>query len=400
MTLLERSSRRVTLTPAGETLQAEGAAALEAVTAAVRRTRRAGGTGPRLVLALKPGGDGGGLLPALLAAYEREPGALPVEMLLGYGADRALRDGRADAALLYTPRQDATGLATEPLLEEPQVAVLPASHRLAGRAEVSMADLDGETLPRALERPGGPVVGDGGQLMQLIALGRAAAVLPASMRGCCATTWSRYRSPTRPRPRWCWRGRRRPGRGRWRRSCAPRSPPPPSSPPPTGCDGGADGPARSGGRPGEEGVAPGDARAEPGEQHRVAAAQQRRADGPVQGEGDAGGADVADVVPDDRQLPGVQAGAGGQRGDQPRVGLVGDDQGQVGGFEAAGLGGLGDQPGKIRVMKPRTARPSIRMVWPPPARVSAVAGVRLPPAGIRTSSVPDPSEPRVTGPNP
>ncbi|WP_255204774.1 LysR substrate-binding domain-containing protein, partial [Actinomadura sp. BRA 177] len=94
-----------------------------------------------------------------------------------------MRDGRADAALLYTPRQDATGLATEPLLEEPQVAVLPASHRLAGRAEVSMADLDGETLPRALERPGGPVVGDGGQLMQLIALGRAAAVLPASMRG-------------------------------------------------------------------------------------------------------------------------------------------------------------------------------------------------------------------------
>ncbi|WP_217918950.1 LysR family transcriptional regulator, partial [Actinomadura sp. BRA 177] len=33
VTLLERSSRRVTLTPAGETLQAEGAAALEAVPA-------------------------------------------------------------------------------------------------------------------------------------------------------------------------------------------------------------------------------------------------------------------------------------------------------------------------------------------------------------------------------
>jgi DNA-binding transcriptional LysR family regulator len=181
--LLERSSRRVRLTPAGETLQAEGAAALEAVTAAVRRTRRAGGTGPRLVLALKPGGDGGGLLPALLAAYEREPDALPVEMLLGYGADRALREGRADAALLYTPRQDATGLATAELLEEPQVAVLPGDHRLAGRAEVSMADLDGEPLPRAPERPGGPAVSDGGQLMQLIALGRAAAVLPASMRG-------------------------------------------------------------------------------------------------------------------------------------------------------------------------------------------------------------------------
>ncbi|TDD76753.1 LysR family transcriptional regulator [Actinomadura darangshiensis] len=186
VTLLERTSRRVTLTPAGETLLAEGGAALEAVAAAVRRTRRAGDAGPRLVLAMKPGGDGGGLLPAMLAAYEREPGALPVEMLLGYGADRALREGRADAALLYTPRQDVTGLATEELLREPQVAVLPRGHRLAGRAEVSMADLDGEALPRAPYGRAGPdglQISDGGQLMQLIALGRAVAILPASMRG-------------------------------------------------------------------------------------------------------------------------------------------------------------------------------------------------------------------------
>ncbi len=184
--LLERTSRRVTLTPAGETLLAEGAAALDAVTAAVRRTRRAGGTGPRLVLAMKPGGDGGGLLPAILSAYEREPDAVPVEMLLGYGADRALRDGRADAALLYTPRQDVTGLAVEELLEEPQVAVLPRAHRLAGRAEVSLADLDGGDAPVARYGhglDGLPPVTDGGQLMQLIALGRAVAVLPESMRG-------------------------------------------------------------------------------------------------------------------------------------------------------------------------------------------------------------------------
>ncbi|MEO3824298.1 LysR family transcriptional regulator [Actinomadura sp. B10D3] len=186
VTLLERTSRRVVLTPAGETLLAEGSAALEAVAAAVRRTRRAGDGGPRLVLALKPGGDGGGLLPAILAAYEREPDAVPVEMLLGFGADRVLREGRADAALLYTPRQDVTGLATEELLRERQVAVLPKNHRLAGRAEVAMADLDGEVQPHAPygARPGdGPVISDGGQLMQLIALGRAVAILPASMRG-------------------------------------------------------------------------------------------------------------------------------------------------------------------------------------------------------------------------
>ncbi|QKW40576.1 LysR family transcriptional regulator [Actinomadura sp. NAK00032] len=181
--LLERTSRRVALTPAGETLRAEGEAALDAVAAAVRRTRRAGGAGPRLVLAMKPGGDGGGLLPAILAAYERAPDAVPVEMLFGYGAEHALRDGRADAALLYTPRQDVTGLATEELKREPQIAVVPAGHRLAGRAQVSMADLDGEVLPYGRGPGDGPRIHDGGQLMQLIALGRAVAVLPASMRG-------------------------------------------------------------------------------------------------------------------------------------------------------------------------------------------------------------------------
>lgn len=184
--LLERTSRRVTLTPAGETLLAEGGAALDAVAAAVRRTRRAGAAGPRLVLAMKPGGDGGGLLPEILAAYEREPEALPVEMLFGYGAADALRDGRADAALLYAPRQDVTGLATEELMKERQVVVVARGHRLAGRAEVSMADLEGEVLPRRPHAAGpgdGPVIGDGGQLMQLIALGRMVAVLPESMRG-------------------------------------------------------------------------------------------------------------------------------------------------------------------------------------------------------------------------
>jgi DNA-binding transcriptional LysR family regulator len=182
--LLERTSRRVTLTPAGETLLAEGGAALAAVEAAVRRTRRAGGSGARLALAMKPGGDGGGLLPEILAGYEREPDALPVEMVFGYGARQALDDGRADAALLYAPRADLTGLAVEELVVEPQVVVVPRTHRLAGRAQVSMADLDGEVLPRTPYRPDGdgPMVTEGGQVMQLIALGRMVAVLPRSYR--------------------------------------------------------------------------------------------------------------------------------------------------------------------------------------------------------------------------
>ncbi len=75
---------------------------------------------------MKPGGDAG-LLPAILAAYEREPEALPVEVAFGAGPSRMLREGRADAALLHAPPDDLDGLDTEPLLSEAPVAVLPAS---------------------------------------------------------------------------------------------------------------------------------------------------------------------------------------------------------------------------------------------------------------------------------
>lgn len=190
--LLERTSRRVALTPAGETLLAEGAAALEAVAAAVRRTRRAGAADPRLVLALKPGGDGGGLLPRILEACERDPDAPPVEMLFGFGAARALREGRADAALLYAPREDLTGLATEELLSERQIAVVPRDHRLARlgatTGEVATADLEGEVLGHRAAHdgsdlpPGHPPITESGQLLQLIALGRMIAVVPESFR--------------------------------------------------------------------------------------------------------------------------------------------------------------------------------------------------------------------------
>ena len=147
--LLERSSRTVALTPAGEVLASEARHALDAVSAAARRTRRAGTQERFLVLAMKPGGDAG-LLPGILAAYNRDPAALPVEVTFEPGRARLLRDGRADVAFLYS-HDDPRGLDTEPLLSEPPMAVLPASHPLAGRAGLRMAELRGESL----HRPGG-----------------------------------------------------------------------------------------------------------------------------------------------------------------------------------------------------------------------------------------------------
>ncbi|MFI7612947.1 LysR family transcriptional regulator [Nonomuraea terrae] len=179
--LLERSSRGVTLTPAGEVLAREAAKVLDAVTAATARTRRAGRADPRLVVALKPGGDGG-LLPGILAAYPAHPDAVEVELVLCGVAERArlVREGTADVAFLHSPYEDLTGFGSEPLLSEGGVAVVPAGHPLAGRELVRLADLDAVPLPR-WPRDHSEIT-DPATLLQLVALGRLVLVAPASVR--------------------------------------------------------------------------------------------------------------------------------------------------------------------------------------------------------------------------
>ncbi|BCJ38337.1 LysR family transcriptional regulator [Actinocatenispora thailandica] len=193
-TLLERSSRAVALTEAGATLLREGRAALDAVDAADRRTRRAAhapaGAG-RIVLVTKAGAASE-LLAKLLDAYAAEPGAVDVDVVLcGPGEqERLLRTGHADVGLLHLPFDRIAGLDTEVLRTEGQVAVLPAGHPLAGRAQVRMAEvaaLPEQPLPRWPADDGsypegpGPRIRDHTQLLQLVALGRTAAVLPESV---------------------------------------------------------------------------------------------------------------------------------------------------------------------------------------------------------------------------
>lgn len=202
--LLERAGRMVSLTEAGSVLLVEGRAALDAVDAAERRARRAALAAvgqPGLVLVAKAGASSE-LLSKLLDAYAAEPGAVAVDVLLCGVAEqeRLLRDGRADVALLHRPFDSTAGFDTEELLTEGQVAVLPAGHHLAGRAHLRMAELTelaGLPMPRWPSLDGtypdgpGPEVRDHAQLIQLIELGRAMAVLPessqAKMHGDLAT---------------------------------------------------------------------------------------------------------------------------------------------------------------------------------------------------------------------
>ncbi|MFJ4440350.1 LysR family transcriptional regulator [Streptomyces sp. NPDC088923] len=189
--LFDRSSRQVTLTPAGEALLGEGRHALGAVAAAARAARRAGEGETRLRLVMKPGGDAD-LLSGILAAHARVAGAHQVGILFGGATDRAerVRTGEADVALLYLPFDDPAGLDHETLLVEDRVALLPRTHPLAVRERLTLEDLAGESLPRwrgagwtgapAGALPG-PEVVDGPEMVQWVRLGRTLALLPRSL---------------------------------------------------------------------------------------------------------------------------------------------------------------------------------------------------------------------------
>jgi LysR family transcriptional regulator, benzoate and cis,cis-muconate-responsive activator of ben and cat genes len=211
VTLLERGGRAVALTEAGSVLLREGRAALDAVDAAERRTRRAAAaTGhPGLVLVTKAGATSE-LLAKLLDAYAAEPGAATVDVLLcAVGEqERLLRDGRADVALLHLPFDSTVGFDTAELQTEGQVLVLPAGHPLASRARLrrdEIATLCDLPLPRWNRYDGtypdgpGPQVHNTSQLYQLIGLGRAAALLPESCRAHLSRDLAAVEVPDAPR---------------------------------------------------------------------------------------------------------------------------------------------------------------------------------------------------------
>lgn len=124
--LLERTSRAVNLTAAGQVFLTESRKALDAVSASVRRAQRAGQTDPKLTLAMKPNGDAG-LLESILRRYRLDSDAVDIEVIVcGIGEQTPmLRDGRVDVAFLTAPYDDVAGFDTETLVTQDQVAMLP-----------------------------------------------------------------------------------------------------------------------------------------------------------------------------------------------------------------------------------------------------------------------------------
>jgi DNA-binding transcriptional LysR family regulator len=136
--LFERSSRRVTLTDAGQVFLREARKALGAVDGAVRRAQQAAGP-RRLLLAVRPD-TGADLLTDALEDYGRQPGAVPVELVFTRDQIAAVRTGAADLALVCGT-QDLTGLDIAELATEAPVALLPTVDPLAARRSLTTHDL-------------------------------------------------------------------------------------------------------------------------------------------------------------------------------------------------------------------------------------------------------------------
>jgi len=164
--LLERTSRRVELTPAGLVFLDECHRLLQDLDTAVHRTQRAGGP-PRLVLAVRPG-TGSGLLAQALRSHD---GAAP-ELVFTNDQARAVRDGTADFALLCMDSNDLTDLEITEVTEEYPVALLTRDHRLARRAMVTTAEL---RLEPAYQEQCPPMGLD--EILDRVALGRLITVV-------------------------------------------------------------------------------------------------------------------------------------------------------------------------------------------------------------------------------
>ncbi|RMI35324.1 LysR family transcriptional regulator [Nocardia stercoris] len=149
--LLERDSRRVELTEAGQILCAEA----RDLIARWERTKTLVGKAHRgEVDTLRVGVPpelAGRVLAAILTAFESRDVRVDLHELTTAEQVRLLADRQLDAGLLQHP-VDVIGLETGPAVETPLGVVLPRDSPLAARASVTLADLAGHGLiifPRA-----------------------------------------------------------------------------------------------------------------------------------------------------------------------------------------------------------------------------------------------------------
>src|SRR5579859_278764 len=141
VTLLERNTRSVHLTPAGRALLEEGRRILGQAQDAIRITKAAGG--PRLTVGFY-GSAATAMLPDVLRVFcDRRPTVEVAVRELALGSIDDIVDGRVDVAFTRL-LPDQAEIEVEILAREPRVAALPRAHRLADRVRLTFADLSDE----------------------------------------------------------------------------------------------------------------------------------------------------------------------------------------------------------------------------------------------------------------
>jgi DNA-binding transcriptional LysR family regulator len=193
--LLDRTPQGTQLTEAGEVflpraraLLRSAAQATAAARAAAQPTRITIGYTVNLIIT-----------PAVRSLRHHHPDADVHTVHLDWNQPReALLDYRVDAVVTRLPiRTD--GLHVTVLYDEPRVLLVPLDHRLAGKESVTLDDIAGEPMPRLPDpawnaywridprpggnpAPGGPLVTDVEDKLELIASGQAVAIIPAGVR--------------------------------------------------------------------------------------------------------------------------------------------------------------------------------------------------------------------------
>jgi DNA-binding transcriptional LysR family regulator len=141
--LFERGRAGTRLTDAGRQLLTDAQGLLADAQATRRRVARLGGTIRTFTIGFMPGLTVTEPARAFAASHPE----VTVDVLRTDWTDqvRVLHDGRVDIGYVRMPI-DLTDLSSWLLFTEPQVAVVPATHRLAGRDRVSVHELVGERL--------------------------------------------------------------------------------------------------------------------------------------------------------------------------------------------------------------------------------------------------------------
>ena len=144
--LLERGNRVIRLTPAGDVLLAHARLTIQQADLAVAAAQDAAAGRVGTLRLTYVGSAMYGRLAKTVRAFRRSFPDVRLELKEATTAAQvmALRQGTSDVAVLLPPLPDENGLNMIPFDEDCFAIALPAAHRLAGKADVTLADLADE----------------------------------------------------------------------------------------------------------------------------------------------------------------------------------------------------------------------------------------------------------------